>query len=117
MQKNFVVPFNLAEFSLFEGRKRTIYKIYAEMLQICRTPQNKTHIMYKTNTSYASFTKYLQSLQKAGLLQQELLNKNKFQTTERGKKFIEKYCEILQLLDENYLRVLDLEFPIPRAIY
>ena len=101
MQKNFIVPFNSVEFSLFEGRKRTIYDIYAAMLQVCQKPQNKTHIMYKTNTTYISFAKNLQFLQEAGLLQQELLSKNEFQITEQGRIFLEKYGEMRQLLDGN----------------
>lgn len=96
-----MVPFNLFEFSLFEKRNRTAYDIYAAMLQVCQKPQNKTHIMYETNTAYISFTKNLQFLQKAGLLQQELLNKNKFQITERGRIFLERYGEIRQLLGGN----------------
>lgn len=117
MQNNFMVQLALAEVSSFEGRNRTVYKIYAEMLQICRTPQNKTRVMYKTNTSYAALTKHLQALQKSGLLQQEPFNKNRFRTTERGQMFIEKYYEILQLLDENYLEVIDRKASMSRVIY
>jgi predicted transcriptional regulator len=55
--------------------------------------------MYETNTSYTSFTKRLSQLQNLGLLQQE--KENKYITTERGKKFLQKYNELQQFLIEN----------------
>jgi predicted transcriptional regulator len=86
--------------SLAEG-KRTTFEIYAKMLQICQKPQNKTRMMYKTNTSYTSFKKYLNQLQQKNLLQQQADNKNTYKTTQRGKVFLEKYDELQQFLNEN----------------
>jgi predicted transcriptional regulator len=84
--------------SLFVSSKRTIYEIYAEILQICQKPQNITHIMYQTNTSYVSFKKYLQQPQEIGLLKQGPEHKNRYKTTERGKTYLEKYAAFKQLL-------------------
>jgi len=113
MQKNLMAPLSLAEVSLFEGRRRrTVYEIYAEILQICQKPESKTRIMYRTNTSYTYLMRYLEFLQKVGLLQPELFNRNRLQTTERGRKFVEKYREILQLIDENYPSIRP-KSPIP----
>jgi predicted transcriptional regulator len=86
---------------LFAETKRTTFEIYAKMLQICQKPQNKTRIMYKTNTSYTSFKKYLNQLQQKNLLQKETENKNTYKTTQRGKTFLEKYNELQQFLNDN----------------
>jgi predicted transcriptional regulator len=83
---------------LFADEKRTTYEIYAKMLQICQQPQNKTKIMYKTNTSYISFKKYLTQLQNLKLLQE---NERKYKITQRGILFLEKYIELQQFLNEK----------------
>jgi predicted transcriptional regulator len=99
MTRNKTLPKNAGGKSLFSDKKRTTYEIYCEMLQICQKPQNKTRIIYKTNTSYTSFRKYLEKLQEMRLLQLE--PENRYKTTERGKIFLQKYEGIRQFLEES----------------
>ena len=62
--------------------------------------------MYKTNTSYTSFKKYLGQLQDLSLLQQEPQAKNQFKTTDRGRMFLQKYRELQEFLNESALTSL-----------
>jgi predicted transcriptional regulator len=83
---------------LADRTKRTTYDIFAEILDACQTPENKTHIMYKTNTSHRSFKKYLKQLLEMNLLQKK--TKNQFNTTERGKEYLTKYNQLQNIRRE-----------------
>jgi len=80
--------------------KRTIRsspQITAEILSLCKQPQSKTRVMYKTNLSWECCQKYLIQLQSHGFL--EMPNRQtKYATTHKGLEFIEKWKELTQLL-------------------
>jgi predicted transcriptional regulator len=81
--------------------RRTSYEILVEILESCRKPQKKTRVMYKTNNSYDSITKYLQQLQGMRLLQKEAKTGNTFKITERGIEFLEKWYQLQNLLNNE----------------
>lgn len=81
--------------------KRTIrssVQITAEILSLCKHPQSKTHVMYKTNLSWECCKKYLIQLQSHGFL--EIPDRQTtYATTQKGLEFIEKWREVTQLLE------------------
>jgi len=77
--------------------KRTNLEITAEILNFCKQPQTKTHVMYSTNLSWQMLQKYLSQLQSLGLLEVHH-SVTKYATTEKGLKFVEKWRELLELL-------------------
>ncbi|MGD8543814.1 MAG: winged helix-turn-helix domain-containing protein [Candidatus Bathyarchaeota archaeon] len=74
---------------------RSRFEIMAEILSLCKQPQNKTKGMYGTNLSWQMAQKYLSQLQSWGLL--ELHDSSiKYATTRKGLKFIEKWRELIE---------------------
>jgi predicted transcriptional regulator len=78
--------------------KRASYEIIAEILSLCEEPQTKTRIMYLTNLSHRSLEEYLARLQSLNLL--ELHHSiPRYVTTEKGRRFLQKWSELVGLLD------------------
>lgn len=77
--------------------KRINPEIMAEILSLCKQPQLKTKVMYKTNLSWQMLQKYLSQLQSQGLLEVHH-SLTKYATTEKGLKFVEKWRELVELL-------------------
>jgi predicted transcriptional regulator len=77
------------------NRSRT--QIMAEILNLCREPQTKTRVMYKTNLSTMMLKEYLSFLQLSGLLEIHH-SRSKYAATEKGLKFLEKWRELAELL-------------------
>jgi len=77
--------------------KRNSLEIMAEILSLCGKPQTKTRVMYKTNLSWRMLQKNLSELQSLGLI--EVHNSlTKYATTQKGLKFLEKWRELVELL-------------------
>ena len=77
--------------------RRTNLEITAEILNFCKKPRTKTHVMYNANLSWEMLQKYLSQLQSRGLLEVHH-SQTKYATTEKGLKFVEKWRELLELL-------------------
>ena len=77
--------------------KRIGLEIMAEILILCKQPQTKTRVMYRTNLSWRMLQKYLSELQSRGLLE-EVQSLTKYATTKKGLKFVEKLRELVELL-------------------
>jgi len=74
---------------------RSRFEIMAEILSLCKQPQDKTKVMYGTNLSWQMAQKYLSQLQSWGLL--ELHHSSiKYATTRKGLKFVEKWRELIE---------------------
>ncbi len=69
----------------------------AEILSLCREPQAKTHVMYRTNLSWKMVNDYLSFLQSNGLLEVHH-SRAKYSTTSKGLIFVEKWSELAELL-------------------
>lgn len=72
--------------------RRVRHDIISEILEIGKSGAVKTRIMYKTRLSYPQLKKYLNALEKAGLIENE---SGIWRTTNSGVKVIEA-CKICQ---------------------
>jgi predicted transcriptional regulator len=77
--------------------KRIGLEIMAEILILCKQPQTKTRVMYRTNLSWRMLQKYLSQLQSRELLEIHH-SLTKYTTTRKGLKFVEKWRELVDLL-------------------
>ena len=77
--------------------KRDSLEIMAEILDLCKQPQNKTRVMYRTNLSWIMVQKYLSKLHSKGLLEVHH-SSTKYVATLKGLKFVEKWRELVELL-------------------
>jgi predicted transcriptional regulator len=84
----FLQPFN---------SKRDRLQILADILNLCRKPQVKTRVMYKTNVSYRLLQDCLLQLQKKRLLEAHH-SMEKYSTTEKGLEFLHKWTELQQFM-------------------
>ncbi|MEM5793711.1 MAG: winged helix-turn-helix domain-containing protein [Candidatus Aenigmatarchaeota archaeon] len=78
-------------------RHRGEFEIIADILSLTSKPINKTQIMYKANLSFLQLERYLKKVLSCGLVEQ----KNSpitYKITEKGKKFLEIYSQIMQIL-------------------
>jgi predicted transcriptional regulator len=75
----------------FKNRNRM--EIVANLLTIGKTGALKTHLMYRANLSYVMISDYLDLLQEAGLIQEEISKEGArlFRTTQKGMKYLEVY--------------------------
>ncbi len=70
---------------------RSRIDIIIDILDVARAGANKTKIVYKTNLNFKLADKYLDLLQKRGLIENKL---DKYITTEKGKILLERAREI-----------------------
>ena len=70
----------------------------AEILSLCKQPQTKTRVMYRTNLSWKMLQKYLSELQSWELLVEVHHSFTKYATTRKGLKFVEKWGELAEFL-------------------
>lgn len=74
-------------------------EIFYSMLKAVKEPRLKTYVMYSANLSYCSLDSYLEFLINRGLI--ERFNENprtKYMITNQGKRFLELYREIENIL-------------------
>lgn len=63
--------------------------IIRDLLENMQEPAKLTHVLYKTNLSYAQIKKYLNMLSQMGLIQEIQEPYLGFQITEKGKIFVQ----------------------------
>ncbi len=80
-----------------KGSRRGKLDIIAEILLYCEQQKTKTSIMYNTNLNYSQLKLHMNHLTAQGLLAKK---SSKFQTTERGYRFLELFAQLNDLLDE-----------------
>jgi len=75
------------------GKHRTRLKILASILSVVseNTSVKKTQIMYQAYLSYKLLVQYLNDIIEAGLVR--CGNENCYVLTQKGKKFLAKFCE------------------------
>ena len=80
--------------------KRTRFEVMYEILSFCRSPRQKTHIMYKCNLSYEQLQKYIEFTVSSNLLKKSEENgKALYQITEHGENFIHEYEQLRLIID------------------
>lgn len=83
--------------SLWERRDRL--HIMAEIMEVAKGSQLKTRIMYKVNLSFSQVNEYLSFLTEMGFLRVRVENRKRlYETTAKGKLYIENYMEMSNLL-------------------
>ena len=85
----------------FTNRSRL--SIIYQILWISQETQvSQTKLMYKANLSYFQLKKYVHSLLIKGLLQETIQDSKKsYQTTPRGRHYIEAFRDLTQLLGNS----------------
>ncbi len=71
--------------------RRCKLDIVIEILDVTSSGTTKTKIVYGANLNFVIATKYLDLLQEKGLIR---TNGNRYEITEKGKKFVEKAKEL-----------------------
>lgn len=95
---------NLERLSNLENERKRRNRLYiiAEILTVAKEGSLKTQIMYRANLSFAQLNEYLSFLIKIYLLKiQNEDGKKIYRTTTKGNKYIEKYKDITNLLENN----------------
>ena len=80
-------------------KRRDKLYIIAEIMDISQAGALKTQIMYKANLSFAQLGEYLKLLQRINLLERiEDNGKEMYKATEKGLDFLQRQCELTELL-------------------
>jgi predicted transcriptional regulator len=81
------------------SKRRDKLSIIAEILEIAKNGTLKTQIMYKANLSFAQLNEYLTFMLKIRLLDKlDATGKEIYITTEKGLDFLQRHCELTELL-------------------
>ena len=71
--------------------KRNDIEISAEILKVAMNGARKSHIVYKANLNFKIIRKYLNNLEKSGLITSSP-DKNKiFSTTKKGREYLDHF--------------------------
>ncbi len=85
-----------------ETKRRDKLSIIAEILGIAKDGTLKTQIMYRANLSFAQLSDYLDFMLKTNLLNKFVRRgKEMYAATEKGIDFLQRHCELTELLKEN----------------
>jgi predicted transcriptional regulator len=78
---------------------RESFDIMNLILTVCLSGTMKTHIMYRCNLNSKQVHDYLSLLLSHGLVERDdsAERRTVYRTTERGRRFIESYSELLQV--------------------
>jgi predicted transcriptional regulator len=84
-------------------KRRDKLVIMAEIMDISKTRALKTQIMYKANLSFSQLNEYIKLLTKIKLLEKTVDENGKeiYRSTSKGKDFLLRHQEIMELLFED----------------
>jgi predicted transcriptional regulator len=80
------------------GERRSTVKLMVDILEIALNGAGKTEIVYKANLNFRRVQKYLDFLVGKGLISVSSNKRKKYRTTEKGKAFIKRYKETVELI-------------------
>jgi predicted transcriptional regulator len=84
------------------SKRRDKLCIIAEILEIAKEGTLKTQIMYRANLSFTQLNDYLKFMLKTDLLKKFVeRGKTVYAATEKGLDFLQRHCELTELLKEN----------------
>jgi len=84
------------------SKRRDKLCIIAEILEIAKEGSLKTQIMYKANLSFTQLNGYLKFMLKNTLLKKFVYRgKVIYAPTEKGLDFLQRHCELTELLKDN----------------
>ncbi len=94
------------------SKRRDKLVIMAEIMDIARNGALKTQIMYRANLSFSQLNDYLKLLANTSLLSKTVCDgKEVYRATEKGKDFLYKHVEIMELLSEGKTIAGDIRVP------
>ncbi len=73
--------------------RRDQLHIMTDMLNIVQSPQRLTHVLYRSNMSYAQLVKYLNEMKGMGMVKEQKKPFRSFLITDKGKLFLEMIGE------------------------
>ena len=79
-----------------QRKNRDRLQIVVDILEVAKDSTYKTRIMYQANLSSALFRRYLEYLTRSGLIDVREGRKRSFVTTEKGRRFLEEFQELLR---------------------
>jgi len=77
-------------------KRRNNMEIMAEILRIARKGAKKTHLVYGANINFKLLGEYLNQLEGAGLIANNVERDGLIRTTERGKEYLNYYQNLKQ---------------------
>jgi len=77
-------------------KRRNNMDIMAEILRIARKGAKKTHLVYGANINFKLLGEYLNQLEGAGLIANNVERDGLIRTTERGKEYLNYYQNLKQ---------------------
>ena len=96
--------------------RRSRIDIVVDVLDVAKNGVNKTAIVYRTNLNFRLADKYIELLEKQGLLENKL---NKYITTDKGRIFLGKAKELTVQLEIPKQKTKEmsqhLELPVQKA--
>jgi predicted transcriptional regulator len=92
----------MKEISNLEFLYRSHFDIIYDILKTSSRGATAYNLIQKSKLSFEQYRRYLIKLQRLGLIKIEQHHSKQYITTDRGKKFIEKYQDIMKLLDDVY---------------
>lgn len=85
--------------------QRSQWDIIAKVLGIARSPESKTHVMYRANLSFRQLERYLEFLLDKGLLRVSEVRHSRatklFVTTDKGLSFLEAYHRLEEIVKDK----------------
>jgi predicted transcriptional regulator len=94
------------------SKRRDKLVIMAEIMNISKNGALKTQIMYKANLSYAQLKDYLKVLGETKLLEKTRNNgKEIYKATQKGKEFLDRHNQVMDLLNEEAENRIHLRIP------
>ena len=87
---------------------RSMWDIMAKILNVAKSPESKTHIMYGANLSFRQLDRYMELLLDKGLLnvseERQSKVKKVFVTTDKGFSFLEAYRTLREIVGKQKRR-------------
>lgn len=94
------------------SKRRDKLCIMAEILEIAKEGSLKTQIMYKANLSFTQLNNYLKFMLETALLK-KFASRGKvvYAATEKGLSFLQRHCELTELIKEKENRKNGVKIP------
>jgi predicted transcriptional regulator len=85
------------------GKKRTRLEVIKDILEVIKMKNGRikpTHILYKSNLSYAMMEEYLDELKEKGFVVETSKDGNKtYKITEKGMEYLNKYSLVVNFTE------------------
>ena len=80
--------------------RRGRFRLISDILSAAKNPSTKTSIVYAANLSFEQAQKYLDMLEEDGLLESHRSGHKKYETTDKGRRFLKTFRDLDGLLSK-----------------